>query len=55
MVLIDAVVRQRPGVLGHEQSAVEDSFSGENDGLDHPCYTKPADWDGYAVPDADER
>ncbi len=48
MVLIDAVTRLLPGVLGDAQSAVEDSFS---DGLlDHPHYTRPEVLDGEAVP-----
>jgi tRNA (guanine37-N1)-methyltransferase len=48
-VLIDAVVRLLPGVLGHEQSAEQDSFS---DGLlDCPHYTRPERWRGRAVPD----
>jgi tRNA (guanine37-N1)-methyltransferase len=49
MVVIDAVTRQLPGVLGHEQSAQEDSFV---DGLlDCPHYTRPENWQGRAVPD----
>jgi len=48
MMLMDAVVRLLPGVLGHQQSAVEDSFS---DGLlDCPHYTRPEAVDGMAVP-----
>lgn len=55
MVLIDAMVRLLPGVLGDEQSAVADSFSpvpGEAGPglLDHPHYTRPETWDGRAVP-----
>jgi tRNA (guanine37-N1)-methyltransferase len=47
-VIIDAVTRLIPGVLGDEQSAVEDSFV---DGLlDHPHYTRPEVADGKAVP-----
>jgi len=47
-VLIDALVRQIPGVLGHEQSAIEDSF---RDGLlDCPHYTRPALWRDQPVP-----
>lgn len=45
MVLIDAVVRLLPGVLGHEQSAHHDSFSaGSQHLLDHPHYTRPRTW-----------
>lgn len=48
-VVIDAVARLMPGVLGHEQSAVEDSFV---DGLlDHPHYTRPEKAGGKAVPE----
>jgi tRNA (guanine37-N1)-methyltransferase len=48
MVLIDAVVRQLPGVLGDEQSAQQDSFV---DGLlDCPQYTRPECYQGEAVP-----
>lgn len=46
--LIDAVVRLQPGVLGHEQSAVEDSFSSQL--LDHPHYTRPEIWRDRPVP-----
>ncbi len=48
-VIIDAVTRLLPGVLGDEQSAVQDSFV---DGLlDHPHYTRPEVTDGKAVPE----
>ena len=48
-VLVDAVVRLIPGVLSDETSALSDSFQ---DGLlDAPVYTRPADWNGYKVPD----
>lgn len=49
MVLIDAIVRQLPGVLGDATSAVEDSFvSGL---LDCPHYTRPETYAGQAVPE----
>ena len=48
MVLIDAVVRQLPGVLGDAASAVEDSFVGGL--LDCPHYTRPEVYQGEAVP-----
>jgi len=48
LVLIDAVSRTLPGVLGHESSAVEDSFV--KGLLDHPHYTRPDEFDGIAVP-----
>jgi len=52
MVLIDAVVRLLPGVLGDDASAHHDSFSpGVDRLLDHPHYTRPRTWDGRDVPD----
>lgn len=49
LVVTDAVVRLLPGVLGDDQSAQQDSFA---DGLlDHPHYTRPADYKGWKVPD----
>lgn len=50
MVLIDAVVRQLPGVLGDAASAVEDSFV--TGLLDCPHYTRPEVYEGQGVPDA---
>ena len=47
---IDAIGRQLEGVLGHENSAIEDSFA--KDGLlEVPCFTRPREWKEYAVPD----
>lgn len=55
MVLIDAVARLLPGVLGHDASAVEDSFSAEPGSgvrwLDCPHYTKPREWMGRGIPE----
>ncbi|HET7522279.1 MAG TPA: tRNA (guanosine(37)-N1)-methyltransferase TrmD [Bacillales bacterium] len=49
MVVIDSVVRLLPGVLGNDQSHQKDSFS---DGLlEHPHYTRPADFRGLKVPE----
>lgn len=49
MVVIDAVTRQLPGVLGHESSAEEDSFA---DGLlDCPHYTRPETYQEMSVPE----
>src|SRR5437762_9021395 len=48
-VFVDAVVRLLPGVLGHEQSAADDSFSGGL--LEAPQYTRPAEFRGWKVPD----
>lgn len=54
MVLMDAVIRLLPGVLGHELSAVEDSFSTAGPAgqrlLDCPHYTKPRVWMEREVP-----
>ncbi len=51
LVIMEAVGRLLPGVLGNSRSAVEDSFADGADGLlEAPAYTKPADWRGLAVP-----
>ena len=52
LTLIDAVVRLIPGVLGHDESATNDSFSpGADRILDHPHYTRPPEWEGNQVPE----
>lgn len=52
MVLIDAVARHVPGVLGKEESAAEESFSDALDGKrEYPHYTKPEDFRGRKVPE----
>ncbi len=49
MVVLEAVGRLVPGVMGNEASAAEESFA---DGLlEHPQYTRPADFRGWQVPD----
>lgn len=48
MTLIDACVRLLPGVLGNAESAIEESHS--NGLLEHPQYTRPAEWEGRAIP-----
>ncbi|WP_074493644.1 tRNA (guanosine(37)-N1)-methyltransferase TrmD [Mucilaginibacter polytrichastri] len=48
-ILVDAIVRLIPGVLSDETSALSDSF--QDDMLDAPVYTRPADWKGHRVPD----
>jgi tRNA (guanine37-N1)-methyltransferase len=48
VVLVDAVVRLLPGVLGHERSAVDDSFGAGS--LEGPQYTRPAEFRGWKVP-----
>ncbi len=52
MVVCDAVLRKLPGALGHEDSAVEESFSEALDGApEYPHYTRPAQWRGAGVPE----
>ena len=48
MVVIDAVARQLPGVLGNEESALQESFA--NGLLDCPHYTRPEEFEGARVP-----
>jgi tRNA (guanine37-N1)-methyltransferase len=49
IVVLDAVVRLLPGVMGKLESAAEESFS---DGLlEHPHYTKPNSWEGLEIPE----
>lgn len=49
MVIVDSVVRLVPGVLGHEESALLDSF--ERGLLEYPQYTRPPEFRGMKVPD----
>ncbi len=49
-LVIDCVARLLPGVLGNEESAVQESF-GEANLLDCPQYTRPADFRGWKVPE----
>ncbi len=49
MTLIDACVRLLPGVVGDEDSLVEESFA--QGLLEYPQYTRPANWQGRATPD----
>jgi tRNA (guanine37-N1)-methyltransferase len=49
VVFVDAMVRLLPGVLGDEQSAADDSFSGGL--LEGPQYTRPSEFRGWKVPD----
>lgn len=50
MVVIDAIARQLPGVLGHQDSAAEESFAGAGL-LEYPQYTRPEEYKGARVPD----
>jgi len=51
MVLIDAIARQVPGVLGNKESAASDSWSAPGAALEYPQYTRPAVFEGMAVPE----
>jgi tRNA (guanine37-N1)-methyltransferase len=52
MVVCDAVIRKLPGALGHEESALEESFSEALEGApEYPHYTRPFDWHGHTVPE----
>ena len=52
MVVCDAVIRKLPGTLGHEESALEESFSQALEGApEYPHYTRPFDWRGHTVPE----
>ncbi len=50
IVVIDAVVRLIPGVLGDSESALTDSFQTDS-GFDAPVYTRPAEYEGLKVPE----
>ncbi len=49
MVVLDAVVRLLPGVMGAAESTAEESFT--DDLLEYPHYTRPAEWRGRRVPE----
>ena len=52
MVVADTVFRKLPGVLGKDESALEESFSAALGGApEYPHYTRPAEWRGWTVPD----
>ena len=48
-IMLDAVVRLLPGVLGNEASIEDESF--ENYLLEYPQYTRPVEWEGRTVPE----
>jgi tRNA (guanine37-N1)-methyltransferase len=51
MIVIDAVVRLLPGVLGAQDGSADESFSSDADGmLEHPQYTRPREFRGMEVP-----
>ena len=49
MIMLDAVVRLLPGVLGNAESAVSESF--EDNLLEYPQYTRPTEWQGRQIPE----
>ncbi|MEX0343401.1 MAG: tRNA (guanosine(37)-N1)-methyltransferase TrmD [Rhizobiaceae bacterium] len=49
LVLLDAIVRLLPGVMGNEDSGTDESF--ENGLLEHPHYTRPQDFEGLTIPE----
>ena len=49
LTLLDAVVRVLPGVMGNAESGTHESF--ENGLLEHPHYTRPAEWEGQGIPE----
>jgi tRNA (guanine37-N1)-methyltransferase len=49
LVIVEAVARLLPGVLGNAESAGDDSFA--NGLLEGPAYTRPAEWEGIPVPE----
>lgn len=51
MVLVDALVRMIPGVLGDEFSNFDDSFSRGNRMLEYPQFTRPREFEGHSVPE----
>jgi tRNA (guanine37-N1)-methyltransferase len=52
MVVIEAVVRLLPGVVGNPESLIDESHGAENEGLlEGPVYTKPLSWRGLGVPE----
>lgn len=48
IVLLDAVIRLLPGVMGNNTSGTQESF--ENGLLEHPHYTRPQNWEGREIP-----
>jgi tRNA (guanine37-N1)-methyltransferase len=51
LVVIDAVVRLLPNVVGNEASTLTESFSADRPGLEGPQYTRPEEFQGWRVPD----
>lgn len=52
MIMVDAVVRLLPGVLGNPESLAEESYSSQSGGeMEYPQYTRPEEYKGWRVPD----
>lgn len=51
LVMVEAISRLLPGVLGNAESYADDSFAVEADLVEGPAYTKPAEWRGLEVPE----
>jgi len=52
MVVADVLMRKLPGALGHAESAVEESFSQQLEGMpEYPHFTRPASYRGWEVPE----
>jgi tRNA (guanine37-N1)-methyltransferase len=51
LVVVEAVARLLPGVLGNPESLAEESHGGDERLLEYPVYTKPESWRGLAVPE----
>lgn len=49
LVLLDAIIRLLPGVMGKQESGEDESF--ENGLLEYPHYTRPREWEGRSIPD----
>jgi tRNA (guanine37-N1)-methyltransferase len=49
LVVLDAIVRLLPGVMGKAESGEDESF--ENGLLEYPHYTRPREWEGHTIPD----
>ena len=49
IIMLDAIIRLLPGVMGSAQSAVDESF--EHGLLEHPHYTRPREFEGLKIPD----
>jgi tRNA (guanine37-N1)-methyltransferase len=51
LVMVEAITRLQPGVLGNPESLAEESHGGEQRLLEYPVYTKPETWRGLSVPE----